>query len=476
MGCGSSQPQIFAAIEAGDSVKVRDILLKKPQAASSKITLGGDTALHFAAYREPGDKGRCIEALLSTPGQEMNGFNANKFTPLMLAAAHGKASQAQALLTSGAKADVGSPATGDTALHLAAGHGHPDCLQVAINCGANLNVTNNDLDTPLHSACEYDKIECVLVLLGSANFAAQNKSGKTPLHTAAEAGSIPICQALLKAGADRAAKDAQGLTPGRLAIASGKHECAAAIGETLKEGDIPQDADGATYIAKEGLFPVGEATRKRIQDLVDVTWKDLTTRDRDFSKVHRFEVVQALENVQHAKRERYNDAREKVALHYVKRLGDIKTVTETWEESLQEARKVEANEFFLFHGTKPEAALSICASDFRTDLSGSNKGSLYGPGIYLAESSSKADEYAMDDIDGLYKGLYAMLLCRTTLGNPFVTTENTPSISDLDHQMRADDHHSILGDREALKGTFREFIVREVAQVFPAYVIIYRRI
>jgi len=145
---------------------------------------------------------------------------------------------------------------------------------------------------------------------------------------------------------------------------------------------------------------------------------------------------------------------------------------------LQEARKTGVNEFFLFHGTKPDAAKTICErTHFRVDLSGSNKGSLYGPGIYFAESSAKADEYAMDDDreDGLYKGLFAMLLCRVTLGNPVETTEVEPNVAKLAEALSCDDHHSILGDREAARGTFREFIVRDPNQAYPAYAVIYRR-
>merc|ERR1719399_2116581 len=146
-----------------------------------------------------------------------------------------------------------------------------------------------------------------------------------------------------------------------------------------------------------------------------------------------------------------------------------------WEEGLAESRREDINEFFLFHGTRPAAAQNICKSDFRVDLSGSNKGSLYGPGIYFAESSAKADEYASDDQDGLYKGLFAMLLCRVTLGNPFVTTDVTPDVAALQEKLQADDHHSILGDREAARGTFREFVVQDPRLAYPAYVIIYRR-
>ena len=48
------------------------------------------------------------------------------------------------------------------------------------------------------------------------------------------------------------------------------------------------------------------------------------------------------------------------------------------------------NERFLFHGTSAEAADFITQGDFRIDKAGSNAGTLYGRGVYLAESCSKS--------------------------------------------------------------------------------------
>merc|ERR1719382_4439 len=53
----------------------------------------------------------------------------------------------------------------------------------------------------------------------------------------------------------------------------------------------------------------------------------------------------------------------------------------------------EVNEVWLFHGTTREAAQGIAENDFRLDLTGSNAGTLYGKGIYLAENATKSDEY-----------------------------------------------------------------------------------
>ena len=38
------------------------------------------------------------------------------------------------------------------------------------------------------------------------------------------------------------------------------------------------------------------------------------------------------------------------------------------------------------------------------------------------------------------------------------------------------EHHSLLGDREAAVGTYREFIVYDGAQVYPEFAIIYERV
>merc|ERR1719440_1738958 len=74
--------------------------------------------------------------------------------------------------------------------------------------------------------------------------------------------------------------------------------------------------------------------------------------------------------------------------------------------------KAELNEAWLWHGTKPMAADSIVASDFEISKAGSHRGTLYGNGIYLAESSTKADEYCRETND---QGWRSMLLCRCVL-------------------------------------------------------------
>lgn len=109
-------------------------------------------------------------------------------------------------------------------------------------------------------------------------------------------------------------------------------------------------------------------------------------------------------------------------------------------------------------------------------LAGSNAGTLYGPGLYLAENSSKSDEYAADEDSGIYRGLYAMLICRVTCGRILYTDELKPVKSRLTQQCTLEKRYdSVLGDREKTKGTYREFVVYNSAQVYPECVILYKR-
>jgi hypothetical protein len=132
-----------------------------------------------------------------------------------------------------------------------------------------------------------------------------------------------------------------------------------------------------------------------------------------------------------------------------------------------------ANETILFHGTKTIAAEKITSDDFRIDLAGSSAGTLYGRGIYLAENCTKADEYSQVD---RATGLYTMLLCRATLGQLLYSADVNPDPRKCEQACLRGNFHSVLGDRKACRGTFREFVVFDEDQVYPNYVVRYRRV
>jgi len=111
-------------------------------------------------------------------------------------------------------------------------------------------------------------------------------------------------------------------------------------------------------------------------------------------------------------------------------------------------------EGYLWHGTSVRIALAIAQNDFRIDLAGSGAGTMYGRGAYLAESSTKADEYARDEPGGYYDGIRALVLCRVFMGKYYYTTQRDEKAQE---KWQNGEFDSTLGDRAKSVGTFREF-------------------
>lgn len=219
------------------------------------------------------------------------------------------------------------------------------------------------------------------------------------------------------------------------------------------------------------------------QDLMDSTYSPAYTRDR---KKHHpknpkvpkgFEVVRA-----------YRSENSKIWREYgVKRaqlLGDVDQAkfrqytdvasSVAWVShggTLSDRLKAEINEWYLFHGTTLAAAEKICKHDFRLQYAGKSSGSLYGRGIYMAESVTKSDEYAQPNADGEY----AMILCRVVGGHAKYTDEVEPDPEDLVKCCIEGPFDCIIGDRRKTRGTYREFIIYDSENVYAEYVIHYKR-
>lgn len=131
----------------------------------------------------------------------------------------------------------------------------------------------------------------------------------------------------------------------------------------------------------------------------------------------------------------------------------------------------ECNEWYLFHGTSPAAAQSIAENDFKISLAGGNTGTLYGRGAYLAESITKADEYARCNEDGEY----AVLLCRALGGRVKYTEEISPDPEYLVRACIEGPFDCILGDREKCRNTYREFVFYDTENLYVEYIIHYKR-
>jgi len=247
------------------------------------------------------------------------------------------------------------------------------------------------------------------------------------------------------------------------------------------ETDLPpywtNKSPGEVFDAKE---PVSEEFAAQIQRLLDRTFREKATRDRLERIPKRLRLVSAHRIEDQSMWSRYflQKARIKAlrnscqAVCDMEGSGEVKTMAVLSDEYRKQLSK-DVNEFYLFHGTSPTGAFGIQESGFQLNLAGSATGTMFGPGAYFAECCSKSDEYAKCDVSGVFAGVYAFLLCRVVCGEMFrITRSDIPAVQTA---LRTHKFDAVLGDREAVVGTYREFVVFSEAQIYPEYVVLYKR-
>jgi hypothetical protein len=147
------------------------------------------------------------------------------------------------------------------------------------------------------------------------------------------------------------------------------------------------------------------------------------------------------------------------------------------------------NEWRLLHGAPLKTVQGIAKTGFQLRLAGSGATwkepgkaagvPLYGYGAYLAENSTKADEYSAENVEGLRtdEGCCTMVLCRVTGGFCQVVETNEYDKDQLRKDVFDGNYHSVLGDRvKKLNKPFREIVVYDTTQVFPEFILYYRRL
>ncbi|CAE8584138.1 unnamed protein product, partial [Polarella glacialis] len=224
------------------------------------------------------------------------------------------------------------------------------------------------------------------------------------------------------------------------------------------------------------LFEVSENILEHLQKLVNATYSDVTTRDRQrhsgsWEVPSNFQVQSAQRNENSKLWRKYSVRKAELQHDYnpesaedYKVYDDVKT-TALWESFEGERLDASINEWYLFHGTSASAAVNICSTDFKMRLAGSATGTLYGRGSYFAESVTKADEYAKEE-----DGFYTILLCRVLGGNVRYCDERSPDPEKLEADCVEGPCDCILGDRIKTSGTYREFILFDTENVYPEYI------
>lgn len=126
--------------------------------------------------------------------------------PLILAARNGSIGVIRQLLDAGAIIDARSSTRLETALYCAILHSHEEAALLLLSAGANPNLAAADRDFPITLASRMNRLHVVRALIQyRARVDSHDTDNNTALIYAAMRGSLPIAQALIKAGASDAA-------------------------------------------------------------------------------------------------------------------------------------------------------------------------------------------------------------------------------------------------------------------------------
>ncbi|KAH9487844.1 hypothetical protein Btru_067787 [Bulinus truncatus] len=247
---------------------------------------------------------------------------------------------------------------------------------------------------------------------------------------------------------------------------------------------LSHDREFPPYWTKEGrsspyLIDVDDRTSQAITDLVEQTWgRRAVGEGRDARGLdHEQLVVTNVVRVENTKLfGEYRKARRDLLRKQIRKgrvsesiagLGRTRQnvlTTRLLPEFMKEDLYHEINEHYVFHGTTVDRIGALTSFGFNPGQSSDSN--MLGSGVYGAENSIKADQYA-DPAHARSRPGHSLklILSRMLLGDPLVLNE--PSTGQLPPQ-----RDSIIGDGPWM---FREFVVKNGNQVYPEYVITYER-
>jgi uncharacterized protein len=210
-----SAAELIGAIDAGDATAVRALLAADPALAAARDADGVSATMHALYHGQA-----AISEMLAAALPELDIFEA---------AALARIDRVRELLAADPSLAVARSPDGFSALHYPAFFGGAAAAAVAralLDAGADVNARSaNDYSVlPLHSAVagNHEDVAAVLIDAG-ADVNAGQRHGWTPLHGAAQNGASVTVDRLLAAGADRTARNDDGISAADLAAEAG-HE------------------------------------------------------------------------------------------------------------------------------------------------------------------------------------------------------------------------------------------------------------
>lgn len=188
-------------------------LLNRADTDVNAKTSSGYAALHHASMRTRNTW--ALKGLLAHPKIVVDIESADKYTPLLYAAANGIRDSVQHLLDSGANLGHLDSAQGSILMRVVDEH-HSDMAQLLIDKGADVNQRDFLGRNVLHSAAINRAWACLQILLkqpDAVDVNCQGRDGETPLHDACKTRDTTGAQLLVKAGARCDLRDSEGRTP-----------------------------------------------------------------------------------------------------------------------------------------------------------------------------------------------------------------------------------------------------------------------
>ena len=186
-----------------------------------------------------------------------------KEVKLFQAIEDGDSGEVQKWIDRGADVNVKDD-NGDTPLHLAAGTNFNLAVTLLISKGADVNAVGKDGSTPLDWAAVGNAISAANSLVSrGAQVNAKNDDGITPLHRAAEKNTTAFVTLLIDAGANVDAKDEFGKTPLHTAAI---HNAVNAAELLIKSG---ADVDAKDKFGNTPLNLARENSSDQVTELID---------------------------------------------------------------------------------------------------------------------------------------------------------------------------------------------------------------
>lgn len=228
-----------------DNYEVFDLLIRLGVDMNAKNRYL-ETPMHLAVQFKNYD---IVNALILY-NANINVPNKKGIYPIHLAALSGKEQILNCLIDNGAKTNV-SDENGLKPIHYAVRSGKKEIIRCLLNNGASLMECDDRKNNVLHHACEKGKDELVSYILRhmvvSDTF---NIYKETPLHLASVNCTTTTLNALINAGYDLQAKNANGQTPYDMALESGITENATFLQEARR---------GASYREHYLKYPLHRA-------------------------------------------------------------------------------------------------------------------------------------------------------------------------------------------------------------------------